>query len=46
MISGSVRLWHWLESLLTLEQVGYRSWLGVMNSRLTLERLIPQLSAI
>ena len=28
MISGSVRLWHWLESLLTLEQVGYRDWLG------------------
>ena len=28
MISGSVHLWHWLELLLTLDQVGYDGWIG------------------
>jgi xylose isomerase len=28
MLSGSVHLWHWLELLYTLDQVGYDGWLG------------------
>jgi xylose isomerase len=28
MISGSVHLWHWLELLYTLDQIGYDGWLG------------------
>jgi xylose isomerase len=28
MISGSVHFWHWLELLLTLDQVGYDGWIG------------------
>lgn len=28
MISGSVHFWHWLELLYTLDQVGYKGWIG------------------
>ena len=28
MISGSVHVWHWIELLMTLDQVGYGGWLG------------------
>ena len=28
MISGSVHLWHWVELLMTLEQIGYDGWIG------------------
>lgn len=28
MLSGSVHLWHWLELLYTLDQIGYDGWLG------------------
>lgn len=28
MISGSVHVWHWIELLMTLDQVGYDGWLG------------------
>lgn len=28
MISGSVHFWHWLETLLVLDRVGYDGWLG------------------
>lgn len=28
MISGSIHFWHWLELLVTLDQVGYAGWIG------------------
>lgn len=28
MISGTVHFWHWLETLYTLERVGYEGWFG------------------